>query len=216
VIPKDPYLIVFTVGYLVLAAIAILVTGNREFAMYLGHMLVIIPLVLWAHKGAQFSRGVLWGLSIWGLLHMAGGTVPVPLERAQLNDPEQTKAVLYCLWLIPPNVLKYDNLVHAFGFFMTTLACGQAIRRFLNPSITPTLALFVVLAAAGMGFGATNEIIEFIATRLFDTNVGGYVNNSIDLIYNAVGACLAAAILWAKWGRSDRNESARAQGAGAG
>lgn len=209
-IPKDPALIVFTVGYLLAAAIAILVTGNREFAMYLAHMLVLITLILWAHKGAQFSKGVLWGLSVWGLLHMAGGTVPVPPRMAQLNDPEQTKAVLYSFWLIPPNVFKYDNLVHAFGFFMTTLACAQAIRRFLAPDARPTLALFVVLAAAGMGFGAVNEVIEFIATRLFDTNVGGYVNNSIDLIYNGIGACLAAGVLWAKWGRPAGHENARA------
>ncbi|HBS28470.1 MAG TPA: hypothetical protein DEB06_03240, partial [Phycisphaerales bacterium] len=157
-IPRDPALIVFTLGYLLASAVAIVATGNREFAAYLAQMLVLIPLILWAHRGARFSRGVLWGLSVWGLLHMAGGTVPVPTRLAQLNDPAQTRAVLYSLWIIPPEVLKYDNVVHAFGFFMTTLACAQAVRRFLAPAVRPTLALFVVLAAAGMGFGAVNEI----------------------------------------------------------
>jgi len=35
-----------------------------------------------------------------------------------------------------------------------------------------------------------------VATRITETNVGGYVNTGWDLVYNAVGACLAAAIIF--------------------
>ena len=55
----------------------------------------------------------------------------------------------------------------------------------------------VLCAAASIGFGALNEVIEFIATRLFTkTNVGGYENTGWDLVSNAVGAIIAAVIIW--------------------
>jgi hypothetical protein len=56
----------------------------------------------------------------------------------------------------------------------------------------------VLVAVAGMGLGAANEVIEFIATRITVTNVGGYVNTGWDLVYNALGAMLAALVIY--WG----------------
>jgi hypothetical protein len=44
-------------------------------------------------------------------------------------------------------------------------------------------------AIAGMGLGALNEIVEFIAVlTLPETGVGGYVNTSLDLTANTIGA----------------------------
>ena len=40
-----------------------------------------------------------------------------------------------------------------------------------------------------------NEIVEFLATTLGPTNVGGYVNTSYDLIANAAGALIAVAVI---------------------
>ncbi len=201
-IRKHPGLFVFTMSYILAAGARALATDNREFLMYLAQMLVLIGLILWAHRRARFSAGVLWGLSIWGMLHMAGGLVPVPVERAQ-TDPGAESAVLYSLWLIGPDRFKYDNLVHAYGFFMATMACWQAMRRYLGQRARPGLAFAVILASAGMGLGSVNEIIEFIASELFpDNNVGGYRNNSIDLIYNAIGAAAASAFVWLRYANS--------------
>jgi hypothetical protein len=48
---------------------------------------------------------------------------------------------------------------------------------------------------AGMGLGALNEIIEFVAVLIIpETNVGGYVNTGWDLMANLAG-CLFAGIL---------------------
>ena len=48
-----------------------------------------------------------------------------------------------------------------------------------------------------MGLGAMNEIIEFIAVLLIpETNVGGYENTGWDLVSNAVGAVIAALLLY--------------------
>ncbi|MFY7874520.1 MAG: hypothetical protein ACOVQM_03685, partial [Pirellula sp.] len=47
----------------------------------------------------------------------------------------------------------------------------------------------------GMGFGALNEVIEFIAVLTIpNTNVGGYENTGWDLVFNLIG-CLTASIM---------------------
>jgi hypothetical protein len=54
----------------------------------------------------------------------------------------------------------------------------------------------VLCAAAACGFGALNEIVEFIATMLTVTNVGGYINTALDLVSNMVGSVITAAIIY--------------------
>jgi hypothetical protein len=117
--------------------------------------------------------------------------------------------VLYNWWIFPAAAvepggwLKYDQAVHAFGFGVATWLCWQGLCGALRgrsameatQALQPTLGLMVIVAAAGMGLGALNEVVEFVATRIAETNVGGYVNTGWDLVYNAVGACLAAAII---------------------
>jgi hypothetical protein len=54
----------------------------------------------------------------------------------------------------------------------------------------------VLCAAGGMGFGALNEVVEFVAVlTLPETNVGGYENTGWDLVANLVGCVLAAVLI---------------------
>jgi hypothetical protein len=54
----------------------------------------------------------------------------------------------------------------------------------------------------GVGFGAINEMVEFLATRVVpDTNVGGFENTGWDLVANTVGAALAALWVRRQWSR---------------
>jgi hypothetical protein len=79
---------------------------------------------------------------------------------------------------------------------VATWACWQGLRT--ATGCRPTAGPLVVSALAGMGLGAVNEVVEFIATRLMDTNVGGYVNTGWDLVANTVGAVIAAGLIrWA-------------------
>ncbi|MEX0776462.1 MAG: hypothetical protein WD042_12230 [Phycisphaeraceae bacterium] len=188
----------FTVGYMLAAVPWAWVSGNQEFLIYIVVMLLLIGVVLIVDRRVHFSSGVLWGLSVWGLLHMAGGLVPVPASWSIDGDI----AVLYSWWLLPPGTLrvapgaalKYDNVVHAFGFGVTTCVCWQGLRAAL-PGARPTLGVLVLCAAAAMGFGALNEVVEFFTTLVADTNVGGYVNTGWDLVANAVGAMVAAGMI---------------------
>jgi len=185
--------VIFTLVYLAVSIVAAVVTRNREFIFYIVVMCILMVAVAAVHRRVGFGSGVLWGLSVWGLLHMAGGMIPVPASWP-VNGPQR---VLYSWWLVP-NLLKYDQIVHAYGFGLTTLACWQGLQVLVagagHTNLPPTLGGLTLCAAAAMGFGALNEVVEFMATLLVpETNVGGYVNTGWDLVSNTVGALLAAA-----------------------
>lgn len=186
---------VFTVAYLLVATITAVARGNQEFVFYIVVVVLLIGAVLAVHWRVQLSQGALWALSIWGLAHMMGGLVAVP-EGWPVNGETR---VLYSLWLIPGR-LKYDHIVHAYGFGTTTWVCWQGLRSILrsyDANAQPTLGLMVLSAAAGLGFGALNEVVEFAAVLLVpETNVGGYVNTGWDLVANSVGAILAAILIF--------------------
>jgi hypothetical protein len=149
------------------------------------------------HRRVDFSRGVLWALSLWGLAHMAGGLLPVPTSWAI----DGAQPVLYSLWIIPDR-LKYDQVVHAYGFGTTTLVCWHGLQFILRTQtgrrrVRPTPGMLTLCAASGMGFGACNEVVEFVAKLLIrNTNVGGYENTGWDLVSNLVGVIAGSAIIW--------------------
>lgn len=188
-------LVAFTGTYLLLAAIGAIATGNGEFLFYIAVMLVLIAAVWFVHRHVNLAMATLWALSAWGLAHMAGGLVVVPDGWPVSNE----SAVLYTLWLIPER-LKYDQIIHAYGFGVTTWVCWQGLRAALSArgkNVKPTFGLMVLSAAAGLGFGALNEVVEFFAVLLVpETNVGGYINTGWDLVANSVGAVGAASLIW--------------------
>ncbi|HUQ53166.1 MAG TPA: DUF2238 domain-containing protein [Gammaproteobacteria bacterium] len=190
----------FTGLYLVAATVGALAIGNREFLFYIVVMVLLVGGVWLVHRGVELSTATLWALSIWGLAHMAGGLIAVP-ESWPINGDIR---VLYSLWLIPQR-LKYDQVVHAYGFGVATWVCWQGLRAAIGQrggDGAPTFGLMVLAATAGMGLGALNEVVEFAATLLVpETNVGGYLNTGWDLVANATGATLAALLIWLRGSR---------------
>jgi uncharacterized membrane protein YjdF len=173
---------IFSAAYLLIATPFAIAHHNTEFLFYIGIVIIFAAMIYAIHQRANFSSGLLWGLSIWGLLHMMGGLVPVPDSW-----PTAGTQVLYSLWLIP-GYLKYDNPIHAYGFAVATWACWEALSHTVK-GIKPTFGILTLCALGGMGLGSVNEIIEFAATLLIPgTNVGGYVNTGWDLVANAVGS----------------------------
>lgn len=177
-------LALFTLAYVLGFTAWAVARGNTEFLFYAGVMVVLIGAVLLADRRVRFSPGVMWGLSVWGALHMAGGIVPIGGGR-----------VLYDLILVPivGPVLRFDQVVHAYGFGVTTVACWQALQGIVGPIRRAGPGLALLVACMGMGFGALNEVVEFTATLIMArTNVGDYVNNALDLVANMCGAGVAA------------------------
>jgi len=185
----------FTMAYLVIASLTAVARGNLEFLLYIAVMLVLIFAVWLVHRRVVLNSAVVWGLSLWGLAHMTGGLLVVP-EGWPVDAGSR---VLYSLWIIEDR-LKYDQVVHAYGFGMATWVCWQGLRAAMGGRAevaSPTFGLMVLSAAAGMGLGALNELVEFVATLLIpETNVGGYFNTGWDLVANLFGAATAATLIW--------------------
>ncbi len=195
--PATRQVFAFTLCYMAVAAVGAITRGNAEFIYYLVVMLVLIPCVAVVHARVMLTTGTLWCLSLWGLLHMAGGLVRAPGSWPIAGEQH----VLYSVWLIP-NRLKYDQVIHAYGFGVTTWVCWQGLQVAVKArgSLQPTFGLMVLCVAAGMGFGALNEVIEFAATLLLaDTNVGGYLNTGWDLVANFTGCIVAALCIRQGW-----------------
>lgn len=175
----------FTLAYVAGFTVFFLVVGNYEFIVYVLTMAALIVLIGLSLRKAEYPAAMLWALTIWGLAHMAGGGVPV------------SGSVLYNLRLLPiidtgeVFILKYDQLVHAYGFGVSAWLLRHLLLRHF-PDTRGTFTAYVYPALAAMGLGATNEIIEFSAVLAVpDTNVGGYYNTALDLVFNAAGAVVA-------------------------
>lgn len=191
----SPALIVFSALYILVAIIAAVAQRNTEFVFYIVVMAVLITSLALVHKRVNFSDGVLWGMSFWGFLHMAGGLVRVPEALTQ----DGSQPVLYSWWIIP-DLLKYDQIVHAFGFGVTTWVCWQILRSNIEKQTgqtpEPTFGLCLLSAMGGMGFGALNEVVEFVASMTIpETNVGGYINTGWDLVFNLIGCSMVAIVI---------------------
>ncbi len=164
--------------------------ANYEFLLYVGVILLDGGLILWKQRSVQFGPPILWGLTVWGFLHMAGGNVSLGED------------VLYGLMLIPVyeplHILRYDQVVHLFGFGVATLICHHLLCPYLKEGVGRTGCLFFLIVLMGSGFGALNEIVEFIAVLTFpETGVGGYKNTLVDLVFNLLGGVIAATWLTA-------------------
>lgn len=187
----------FTACYMALALFAAIRRSNIEFILYVAVVCVLMAAVAALHLRVRLPIAALWGLTVWGAAHMAGGLWHVPDSWPTSGNG----SVLYNVWIIPER-LKFDQLVHAYGFGLVTWVCWLGLRAAFagrGVRMKPTLGLLTLCVAGGMGFGAANEVVEFLATiTLPETNVGGYENTGWDLVANVVG-CVIAAVLIAVW-----------------
>jgi hypothetical protein len=174
-----------TLGYTAVFGAIFMSAGNSEFLWYIVTLLILVALVALGQRKAEFPAAILWALSLWGFIHMAGGGVPV-------GD-----SVLYAHVVLPIYgsgefvFLKYDQIVHFYGFGITAWVLWHLLHRHFPVMIgSASLIVFPVLGA--MGLGPVNEIIQFIAVVVFpNTNVGGHVNTALDLVFNGAGAIFA-------------------------
>lgn len=177
-----PLLIAFSFSYVIGFGVYGAATGARETIVYVTVIALAMLLVVRLHARVGLSTNVLWALSLWGALHMAGGLIP------------SGEGVLYNR-LMGFEPFHYDRLVHAFGFGTGTVTAWQALRGFVRADRALTVGLGVLVWLCGMGVGAFNEVLEFFATKVAaGANVGGYDNTGWDLVFNSLGAGIAAIV----------------------
>ena len=173
---------VFSLAYLITFCFLFTASKNYEFLLYVGTVGFFVIFIGLLHLKFNFSIVVLLGLSIWGLLHMLGGYV-------RIGD-----GVLYGYQIID-KFLRFDQLVHMYGFGMATLFGYYILRPSLKDGVRP-ISISVLLVFIGMGLGSLNEVIEFAAVlALPETGVGGYYNTMWDMVFNTIGAIVAVIYL---------------------
>ena len=161
---------------------------NYEFVIYVGVILVVMIWIGLTLTRVQYAMRTLVGLTLWGLMHVAGGGIPVETGR------------LYDVILIPLSqslpILRYDQVVHMVGFGVCTWLCYDLLKGQLDTPKRIPFSLVLVLVMAGLGFGAFNEILEFLVPcTVPEAGVGGYMNTALDLCANLIGAVLAMMVI---------------------
>jgi len=179
-------IVYFTFFYVTLFSLNALLRGNIEFVYYTAVMLLSIGTILFIHRRMHFYPIVLMSLSVLGLLHLLGGNVLVGETR------------LYEYYLVP-DLFKYDNFVHMVGSGIMVMMAYTLLTPILDDRFERRQQLYFVflLVVVGMGLGAINELIEFIAVILFDVSsqVGDYTNTLLDIVYNTLGSLVMAIFL---------------------
>lgn len=161
---------------------------NYEFIIYVGVIVFFLVVFIVTNEKAYYPNGVLWGLVLWGVMHMAGGSVRIGGN------------LLYKIMIIRLSetypIFRYDQLVHIIGFGVATITLFYLLKPLLRPSVRGWSTLSIILVAAGLGVGTVNEIVEFIVASVVpESNVGGYVNTSLDSICDLIGAVLAVDVI---------------------
>lgn len=179
---------VFSVLYVLGFSAWFVAEGNYEFIWYASVLVAIGVFIAATLPRTRFPRWLVWLLSFWGLVHLAGGGVHV-------GD-----TVLYgaMVWPIFDGggdfvLFKYDQLVHAYGFGVAALAVLVPLERAMHGVGRFWIGALAVLAS--MGLSAANEIVEFIPVVLLpNTWVGDYYNVALDLVFNTLGAITAVVV----------------------
>ena len=182
---RKHYILAAILGLITLAfGVKFLLQANHEFLIYVVVVVAVSILIAVTFASVRYPFAVLVGLAIWAGLHLAGGGIRIGGD------------VLYGLMLLPINekysILRYDQVVHAFGFGVTTLLVYHLLGNLIPAKDMRRFSVGLIAIMAGAGLGALNENIEFLLTVFLpQTGVGGYENTSLDLCSNLVGAVTA-------------------------
>lgn len=182
------WILIFNVFYLAIFGAYYLSAKNYEFVWYIFVIAIIGGIVAVNLKKSRLDNGILWLLSIWGLLHMVAGGVKIngsTIYSIRLIDIIDKGGQFY--------ILKMDQLIHFYGFFVSAILIYQLMKASgSNGALSPKIMIFLAWLGS-MGLGALNEVVEFIAFISIDhTGVGDLYNTGLDLIFNLFGALVGA------------------------
>ena len=184
-----PPLIVHMIALIVYTVI-FLMRENYEFIIYVGVLVFFMWAILHSASKVGYPTSLIWGLTVWSIIHMSGGGIVI--NNVRLYD-----IILIPIFGEPYNIFRYDQFAHIFGFAVATILMYSLLKPILKEKLDKFKGLSFVVIMAGMGAGALNEVIEFVASLLIVTNgVGGYMNTSLDLVSNLIGAVIAMTYLY--------------------
>lgn len=164
------------VAVAVAAAIALARDDVARLRPYLQVVAVLVVMTSLADRAAKFSPAMARALTSLMLLHLIGGLFP----------PRGDAPTFYETWLIP-GVLKFDQLVHGYGGAVLTVAAAHLVVGLLGTRPSGWRVGLVALFVA-QGFGAVNEMVEFLfGIGNANLHAGGLENTGWDLVFNLAG-----------------------------
>lgn len=191
---KKDLSIIADIFILIVFTIMFILRKNYEFLFYAAVLGLLIWVLAATDKVFRYTKFAKWGFTVWLFSHVSGGAF-------YFNGTKLYDMILIHLIGAPFNILRYDQLIHAFCYFVITLLVYSVVKKLSDKKSKPWLINTVVFLSA-MGVSALNEIIEFSTVALFAaTGVGGYYNNALDLIFNAIGIFIALSVVKKRWNR---------------
>ena len=170
---------------LIVTAVGVVGFGVYGFARHepstLGYLVSIVVLAggLAAFRRTPLPGWLAGALAMLAVGHLAGGLVIVGGDVLYNAHP-------------PWHVFQYDHIFHASASGIAAVV----LWRFLSNEIDSGAGAIIVSVLGGLGVGAINELIEFLATLAHHgTHVGGYRNTGWDLLSNTTGTSVAAAAM---------------------
>ncbi len=177
-------LLIINAAMLIAFSSAFLLRKNYEFIIYVGVIIVCLAVIATTFFKVRYSFATLIGLTAWSAMHLSGGSF-------HINGTLLYEIIIITLSHKYP-ILRYDQLVHIWGFAVATLTMFDLLRPLLKENLQGYIALSIVVIMAGLGVGAFNEIVEAIVAAIVpESGVGDYVNTALDLIADLIGAVLS-------------------------
>lgn len=155
---------------------------NFEFLTYNILIIIFISFIYAFNKRLKLSKIILLSLMLMILLHLLGGNI---------------RADGIPLWEMKFGIFKYDNFVHALNGFMLVFVAYNILGQHVDNIIKQKpVNLALLLIVVTLGLGVIWELVEFAEVMIIkDTYVGDYVNNTLDILFNAIGAVVGAVSL---------------------
>ncbi len=164
-----------------------LVRLNFEFLVYAVILSAVIYLIEKTDRVFTYGLPAKIGFSTWLFLHLGGGAF-------YINGRRWYDTILIDIVGEPYNILRYDQAIHTFCYFIITIFI-YAVVRHISKEKANRLVICLIAALATMGVSAANEVVEFSAVVFFNSGgVGGYYNNALDFVFNLAGVIPAIAV----------------------
>lgn len=164
---------------------------NYEFLIYAITAIILIVILYTTDKYFKFDQLSVWLFNIWLILHSLGGL-------AYYQGVRFYDLILFNLVGDPYHILKYDQFVHFYCYVVISILMWRVVHTTIKQSASNVVVCALTILSAS-GLGALNEIIEFVAVLILNTEgVGGYINTAIDLIANLLGAITGSLYMYAK------------------
>jgi uncharacterized membrane protein YjdF len=149
----------------------------------------VVAALVWRVRRAPLPGPLVIALAVDAAAHLAGGLVAVG------DDVLYNASIGPRVASLHTHLVQYDHFVHAFGAFLATLTLWVLLAPPTSAAVDRR-NLMVLCMIAGLGIGAINEVIEFLATIAHSAaHIGGYNNTGWDLVSNTIGALAAVPLM---------------------